>query len=465
MCTISTVRTKTTAGVFRLCCSLDSFTSKPNRRAASPTLIYTTCESLNHTPTVTSPSNQLSTYINQVIENVHELWEDLCRDGKGWILLTVSAGWFLSIGVRYIYPSVLPFIRETFAMDLTIAGFLLSTLWLAYALGQFPGGVLGDKIGEGNILVLSTLVSTVAILLVTTSFTVIMVFAATAAFGFATGLYGPHRFTIFTDIYSDRSGTAVGITMAAGSVGNTILPAVGAAIAGYTTWRLGFGVLIPFFVAVCVGIYLFVPKRTSTSTGDTDTFSRATFRRVAASAVGGGIPVVVSVHIALAFVSNGFLGFFPTYLIEVKGFSPQLAAIVFGSYFAFGVAIQPLTGVLRDRFGSRQTLGFVAAMLFTGLGALQFGESLWVILLLTAFISHRNGVGVVTNTFIADSLDDDIKGSGLGLLRTSWLLTGALSPIFVGILGDLGRLDFAFLILAGIAGLGLLLTFFIPRDI
>lgn len=421
-------------------------------------------EGLINTSTVTSPTNQFDTYVTRAIQSVRELWTDLSRDGKGLILLAVSAGWFLSIGVRYIYPSVLPFIREAFAIDLTIAGFLLSTLWFAYALGQFPGGVLGDKIGEGNILVVSTLISTVAILLVTISFNIVMLFAATAAFGFATGLYGPHRFTIFTDIYSDRSGTAVGVTMAAGSVGNTLLPAVAAAIAGYTTWRLGFGVLIPFFIAVCVAIYVFVPGRTSMSTGETNTFSLATFRRVAASAVGDGIPVVVTVHIALAFVSNGFLGFFPTYLIEVKEFSPQLAAIVFGSYFAFGVAIQPLTGILRDKFGSRWTLGFVAAMLFTGLIALRYGESLWQILLLTAFISHRNGVGVVTNTFIADSLDDDIKGSGLGLLRTSWLLTGALSPIFVGILGDLGRLDFAFLVLAGISGVGLVLTLRIPRD-
>ena len=406
----------------------------------------------------------MSSAYTQFMGNVQKMWSDLWEDGSGWILIAVSAGWFLSIGVRYIYPSVLPFIRESFGIDLTLAGFLLSVLWTSYALGQFPGGVLGDKVGEGNILVVSSALSTVAVLLVTISVSIWMVFAATAVFGFATGLYGPHRFTVFTDIYSERSGTAVGITMAAGSIGNTVLPAIAVAIAGYMTWRLGFGVLVPVFVAVCVAIYLLVPSRTSTSTGDTDSFSTRTLRRVARSITVRGIPVVVSIHIVLAFVSNGFLGFYPTYLIEVKGFSPQVAAILFGSYFAFGVGIQPLAGMCRDRFGSRFTLTLIAAIFFSGLVALQFGTSLTHIMMLTILLSHRNGLGVVTNTFIADTLDDDIKGSGLGLLRTSWILTGASSPIFVGFLGDLGQLRFAFLVLAGIAGVATLLTFFVPKS-
>lgn len=400
----------------------------------------------------------------QFVRNAREMATDLSRDGKGWVLAAVGAGWFLSIGVRYIYPSVLPFLREAFAIDLTVAGFLLSALWLAYALGQFPGGVLGDRYGEGNILVASTGIATVALLLVAVSFSLWTLFTATITFGFATGLYGPHRFTIFTDIYTGRAGTAVGITMAAGSVGNTILPAIAVAIAGYASWRLGFGVLIPFFVVVCASIYLFVPKRTSQSTGDTKTFSMNTLRRLRTAVIGGGIPLVVGIHIVMAFVSNGFLGFYPTYLIEVKGFTPQTAALLYGSYFALGVAIQPMTGMLRDRFGSKWTLTLVAGMFFLGLVALQFAVNVVHIVVLTGLLSHRNGLGVVTNTFIADTLDDDIKGSGLGLLRTSWLLTGAMSPIFVGFLGDLGQLNFAFLVLAAVAGIATLMTLFVPRE-
>lgn len=394
----------------------------------------------------------------------HEISNELWRDGKGWILITVSAGWFLSIGVRFTYPSILPFLRTAFGMDLSTAGLLLSTLWMAYAIGQFPGGVLGDRFGEGNILVYSTAISTAAIVLVVAAMNVWVLFIATFMFGFATALYGPHRFTIFTDIYDDRAGTAVGMTMAAGSIGNTVLPAVAATIAAYATWRLGFGVLLPLFVGITVALWWVVPARTSDTGSSDGVLSFRTIRRIVSTVRGGGIPLVVTIHVLLSFVSNGFLGFYPTYLVEVKGFSPQIAAVLYGLYFAVGVGIQLLVGLSKDRFGAKVTLMLVAGLFFSGVLLLQFGETILYFVFLTLLLSNRNGLGVITNTYIADTLPDEIKGSGLGLLRTSWLMTGAMSPIFVGYLGDLGRLNYAFLILAGVAGVGLFLTAFVPRE-
>ncbi len=404
------------------------------------------------------PSRQLT-----VLQDFQSLLRELWRDGNGWILVTVGAGWFLSIGVRYVYPSLVPFFRTAFDLDLVVAGLLLSALWFAYAFGQFPGGVLGDRVGEGNILVVSMAVSTLAVALVAVSFDLWLLFAATIAFGFASALYGTTRFTIFTDIYSDEAGTAVGITMAAGSVGNTVLPAAAAAVAAYATWRLGFGLLVPVFIVTTVAIWYVVPGRTSSVRTATDPLSLKNGRQVLAAVTAGGIPVVVTIHILLAFVSHGFLGFYPTYLVDVKGFSPQLAAVLFGLYFAVGIVIQPAVGMTKDRFGSRPTLVIITGALFLGLVAVQFGRTAVHFALLTVLISHRNGLGVVTNTYIAESLPEEIKGSGLGLLRTSWALIGATSPIFVGYLGSLGRLNFAFLVLAGIAASGTILAAFVSE--
>jgi len=149
----------------------------------------------------------------------------------------------------------------------------------------------------------------------------------------------------------------------------------------------------------------------------------------------------------------------------VKGFSPQIAAVLYGLYFAVGVVVQLLVGLSKDKFGAKLTLILVAGMFFSGVLFLQFGETILYFVLLTLLLSNRNGLGVITNTYIADTLPDEIKGSGLGLLRTSWIMVGAMSPIFVGYLGDLGQLDYAFLILAGVAGVGLFLTAFVPKEI
>jgi len=117
----------------------------------------------------------------------------------------------------------------------------------AYAVGHVPGGFLGDRIGEGNVVVISTLISAGTVLVVATAINVWMLFAGTIVFGLATALYGPTRFTIFTDIYPDRAGSAIGLTMAAGNIGNTVFPVAAAVIASYATWRYGIGAFSPSF--------------------------------------------------------------------------------------------------------------------------------------------------------------------------------------------------------------------------
>lgn len=397
----------------------------------------------------------------RLVEDARTIFRHLCENGKGRILGSVAAGWFLSIGVRYIYPSILPFLQSEFGFDLTAAGLLLTALWAGYALGQFPGGILGDVIGEGNILVVSTALSTVAVLTVAVSVNTYMLFIGTVVFGLATSLYGPTRFTIFTDIYGDRAGTAVGLSHAAGSIGNTTLPAMAAAIASYATWRLGYGILLPAFVGVTAAIWLTVPARTSEGTGTNVRVFKIPLRRIRSAVARGGIPGVVAIQILLAFVSQGFLGFYPTYLVEIKGFSPRTAALLFGLYFAVGIVVQPLTGLSNDRFGPRATLAVLIGSFFAGLLALYFARTAVHVLLVTVLVSHRNGTGIVTNTYIANALFEDVKGSGLGLLRTCWMLIGALSPAFVGYVGDRGLMTVAFLVLAGLAGVAAILVLFV----
>jgi MFS family permease len=387
-----------------------------------------------------------------------ELW----HDGKGWVLLVVSVGWFFSIGTRFAYPTLLPFFREAFGISLSVAGLLVSVLWMAYAIGQFPGGILGDRFGEGNVLVASTVLSVIGITAVALSSTVYVLFAGTVAFGLATALYGPTRFTIFTDIYSERSGTAIGVTMAAGSVGNTVLPVLAGVIASYASWRLGFGALVPVFVVIAVALWIAVPGRTSPPMNDGGSFSLGTIRRIVAATRRRGLPVVLSVQVFAGFVNQGFLGLYPTYLVEVKGFSPSVAATLFGLYFAIGVVVQPTAGASRDQFGTKTTLVVLLGMYSAGLLLLPFVHGVVALGLLTVLLTARSGVGVINNTFISASLPEEIKGSGLGLLRTVWILAGATSPFVVGFLGDAGYFEEAFLLLALLAGIATALALFVP---
>lgn len=393
---------------------------------------------------------------------VSHLVSDLWRDGKGWVLLVVSVGWFFSIGVRFAYPTLLPFFRDSFAMSLSAASLLVSVLWMAYAIGQFPGGVLGDRFGEGNILVVSVLLSVIGLGAVAASNTVYVLFAGTVAFGIATALYGPTRFTIFTDIYSDRSGIAVGITMAAGSIGNAVLPVVAVIVASYASWELGFGALVPVFLVIAIAVWILVPSRTSAPIDGGNSLSLGMIRQIIRATRRDGIPVLVSAHVVAAFVSQGVVALYPTYLITIKGFSPSVAATVYGVYFAAGVVVQPLTGTSRDRFGPKPTFIAVLGVYFVSLLLLPVIHGVVMLGLLTVGLSSRNGLGVITNTYISTTLPGDIKGSGLGLLRTVWILFGAVSPAIVGFFADAGYFEESFFVLALFAGVATLIALFAP---
>ncbi|WP_137291308.1 MFS transporter [Natronorubrum halophilum] len=384
-------------------------------------------------------------------------------DGRGKILFAVATGWCFSIGVRLAYPVLLPFVQNAYGLDLTTAGFLLTVLWFAYALGQLPGGVLADRFGEGNILVVSTLTSAVALGLVAAAGTVSVVFLATACFGFGTALYGVARFTILSDVFPDNDGTAIGITMAAGEVGNAVIPLVAGGIAATLAWQYGFGLAVPIFVLVALLLRLVVPARTSGSTSAVDSLSLETVRYVASHVRQPSIVVVTAIQILTYCIWQAFTGFYPTYLIEMKGFSEALATALFSAFFAMGIVVQPLTGRLYDQFGIKRSLPAVLGVVVVGLVALPFLEGFWPIVAGTVVLSSILGYGTITLPYMTAAFPADMKGTGLGFLRTFYMTIGAASPVLFGALADRGFFDEGYFVLAGFAVVAMALIRWLPE--
>jgi len=398
--------------------------------------------------------------MKRTLAGVRQTSADLWQGGRGWILLSISAGWFLSIGVRLVYPALAPFIQEDFGIGFGTTGLLFTLLWVAYALGHIPGGVLGDRLGEGRLLVSSTVLAGITILAVALSINVWMLFVATITFGFATALFGPMRFTVFTDIYEERAGSAIGITMAAGSAGNATLPIAATAIASALAWRYSFGILvIPFFLVALV-LWISVPARTSNAARAVDELTWGTIKRIQAGISSGTIPAVVAVQVSFSFVFQGFSGFYPLYLVEMKELTPAIASTLFGLFFAASFIVQPLAGTSMDRFGTRPSLIATLGVSVAALWVLPFIQGIIPIIALTVVLSILNGCAVITHTHITDALPADMKGTGLGTLKAGWMTLGATSPVIIGVLGDFGHLNYGFMVLAGVGTVGVLVATF-----
>lgn len=371
-------------------------------------------------------------------------------------------GFLLLNGFRYIFPALLPFFRIEFEMTLTTAGLVLTLLWLAYGVGQIPGGMIGDRIGERLILVSSCGFALGMVILITVSTTQVGFIIGAVGFGLALGLFSPSRMTVLTDLYPNNSGTAIGLNLGISSLGLTVLPVIAAGVAGVVGWRLGFGYVIPFIALVLIGLWITVPKRTAPAmTGGTSLFDSVLgpIKTLRNPPVLASLAAMIGMH----FLFQAFSSFYPTYLVDMKGMSEQLAALVFGLIFALGLVIQPTSGFAGDRLGWRRTMLLIAIITIVGLVLLPIVESLVLIVVVTVLLSIQRGFWPIANAYLIDLFPNEIQSSGLGVSRTTYILLGSPGPIVVGVMADRGYFNEAFLLLAAIAGCSVLLILYLYR--
>lgn len=381
--------------------------------------------------------------------------------GRGPSLLLIAIPWGVLVGARMAFPVLLPDIQTTYELSLTAAGLLISLLWLGGAVGQFPSGVLADRYSEHRLMAAATVVVAIAITLIVTAPVALVLFVASGLWGVGHSLYPIARITILTDLYPDRIGSALGVTMATGDIGQTILPPVAGVLAGVLAWQVGLGFVVVPLVVSGVLLWLLLPDP-SPATSPADSLS---FEKLWHIVDHVREPVMLSVALVLFFYSliwQSFTAFYPTYLISAKGLPPATAATLFGLFFGIGVVVKPLSGVVYDRIGLRWSLAIALTGPVVGFVLLPVVTTTGALVIITVLVSTMLGSGAITQSFLADMFPREMRGSGLGMIRGTVFTIGSTGPVFFGALADAGYFDEGYLLLAGISVLLILLTFKMP---
>jgi len=362
-----------------------------------------------------------------------------------------------------VYPVLLPYLRESFGLTLTVAGLLVTVLWLGSAVGQLPGGVLADRYSERLVMTAGAVVVALALLLVATAPTALVLFAATGVVGLGQSLYPIARITALSSIYPDRIGSALGVTMATGDLGQTVFPPTAGFLAAALAWQAGLVFLVPLLAVVGAVIWLVLPAETSGGSA-MDTLSAGSVRHVVAELRRSNVGFVAVVLFLYIFVWQAFTGLYPTYLVEQKGLTSSSAGLLFSAFFAFGVVVKPLAGVAYDRVGLRTSLVLVLAGPGIGLVALPFIEGFWPLVVVTAAVSTMLGSGAVTQSSLSDSIPADVRGTGLGVVRTTVATLGAAGPVLFGAVADRGYFDEGYVVLGAVLVGAVVLTLLFPSQ-
>jgi predicted MFS family arabinose efflux permease len=358
---------------------------------------------------------------------------------------------------RLAISPLVPEITAAFEVTNATVGLALSGMWLAYALAQFPSGILGDRYGERTVILLAVGSTAVASLLIAASPSILAFMLFTVVLGAGAGLHYSVATTFLTRQFDDI-GRAIGVHVAGGPIAGLAAPPAAALVGARYGWRagvlLGVAVAVPVFALFAWRIRPTEPRRP-----DQPMRERFAVGPLAELLSRPSILYTTGLATLGAFTWQATASFLPTFLEVGGGLSSALSALLFSLYFLVHGGTQPATGSLSDRIGRDETVILTMASGVVGYALLvvatRDGAGIAPILFGVLFVGLAMSWGAPLQSRFMDLLSDAERGAGFGLVRTVYMVVGASGSVVVGTVSDLAGWAVAFGLLAAVMALGL----------
>lgn len=371
---------------------------------------------------------------------------------------------------RLAISFLFPFIAKDLGLHNAQLGLLSSVLALMWATSGATLGHYADrKQAKKTILIASVVVFTLCSIFsgLVTSFITLLVFRA--LMGIAEGPVLPVSQSLLVAASTPkRRGVNMGLVTASapGLIGSVVAPPVLVGIATHFGWRSAFcATAIPGALIVIL-IALFVRNRHV----HRDVLAE---REVAPQPGGGYMSLLKSRNILLCvLISCVYVSWFitlitftPTFLVKVKGFSPETMSGIMGSLGVAWVVWGFVISALSDRFGRKPVLIFFSMIATLCPMVLLYVNSASAMLPLV-FLTYT-GLGCFTlfmATIPAETVSAARVATALGLIMgVGELFGGCITPTVAGFAADAYGLKVVMWIAAGGALMATLLACFLTE--
>ncbi|TPE54795.1 MFS transporter [Maribrevibacterium harenarium] len=379
---------------------------------------------------------------------------------------------FLGFGFVFFDRLALSFLFPFVAKDLDLnnshLGMLSSVLALAWAISGITLGAYADrKDSKKYILILSVIGFTVCSALsgMVTSFLSLLFFRA--LMGIAEGPVLPISQSLLVAASAPkRRGLNVGIVNATapGLIGAVLAPPILIWLATEYGWRSAFyATIIPGLVIAALMLLVVRNKHVH---ADVD-MGHSIGNKGDIKALLKNRNVVLCVLIACFYISwfITIVSFTPTYLMEVKGFTPETMGNVMTSLgFAWAIWGFLIPG-LSDRFGRKPTLIFFTVIATCCPMVLLYVDDASTMLPLI-FLTYT-GLGCFAIFMVAipaETVSSTQVATALGLIMgVGEIVGGFVTPVLAGFAADAYGLDIVMWIAAGGSVIALLLSFMLTE--
>jgi len=291
-------------------------------------------------------------------------------------LLLFSAAHFSDHLCTALLVPLLPFIRDYFGLSYFQSGLLITAYSVTAGFANLPMGWLADRLGMRWVLALGLLGVGVATVALGASAGYYQALLSAILVGLFSGAYHPVSAALLGGYAGRRQrGRSLGAHMVGGSLGHTLAPVLGGAVAGLLGWRSAFYLLaVP--VLVMAPVLLGRSQR-----------YEATAREVEPLPVGTPslarslrpVALVLAFSVAMGLIVMGATSLLPIYLVDRHRVLPAYASMVIAVLRGAGVISALAGGVLADRLGRLPTI--VASLVAAGpllylVAVLPFGAGL-----------------------------------------------------------------------------------------
>ncbi|WP_049928611.1 MFS transporter [Halopiger goleimassiliensis] len=364
------------------------------------------------------------------------------------VLALCTLAFFATMVGRLAISPVVTEITDSFGVSNTVIGVALTGMWMAYFGAQFPSGVLADHYGERPIILLAVGGTAVASLFLAVSPVFVLFLLGTIGLGAVAGLHYSVATTLLTRTYDDI-GTAIGVHNSGGPLAGLVAPPIAAWIGVRYGWRpavaIGAAMAVPVFVLFAWRVRPTEPRHPDQPLGE-----QLELEGVLGVLSRPEIAFPICLAIAAAFVWQAVSSFLPTFLIDHREQSPELAGVVFAGYFVVQAITQVGVGIVSDRIG--RDFATAGCMVLAAVGFVLLIAVPGPVAVVTAVVLVGTGLGwgaALLPRFM-DALSESERGTGFGLVRSVYGFVGALGSVLTGLLADLFGWGVAFGVLAAL---------------
>ncbi|MBS3748208.1 MAG: MFS transporter [Candidatus Thermoplasmatota archaeon] len=378
-------------------------------------------------------------------------------------LLLISLAWLLIFVGRITPSTLLVNITTDLGISDVQAGWAFTGMWTMYGIMQFPGGVLSDVYGRKIIITLSALFFSIATFLTGFNINAISLVITFSLIGMSAGILPAPSFTMIAELFGPRKGKALGIHSSIGSFSG-FAPLIVPFIALILGWRNVFllwgvlGVFLAFFLYKYITETLLEPMHQNW---------KDRFITGLKGLKQKEILFMFIVNLVISFAWMGMLNWYPTYLQQQKGFSPEIAGLLFAIMMSGGLLFKPVIGHLSDRINRLFIMMLLTFLAGVSLYFLTIETSVIGLIIVSFLLSQTGAFYPIRTSYVMDFWDKETAGAKLGVFRSLIVLLG--SPVTGGAIAQGKELyGFNTIILVVSAGLfitaGVLLIYLIRSD-